>query len=75
MLINPAIVLLTAALLVLLAALQLRLRWHSVRRSVWKNYIPDTVDADTRAPPVPVRPAASYSDALLIDHWGSPEPD
>ena len=75
MLINPAIVLLTAALLVLLAALQLRLRWYSARRSVWKNHLQDTVDADTRDPPVPVRLAASYSDALLFDHWGSPEPD
>jgi len=75
MLINPAIVLLTAALLVLLAVLQLRLRWHSARRSAGQSIDLLPLDAATRAPPVPVRPAASYSDALLIDHWGSPEPD
>ena len=75
MLINPAIVLLVAALIVLLAALQLRLRWHSAQRTVGKNHLTDTADADTRDPPVPIRLVASYSDALLFDHWGSPEPD
>ncbi len=75
MLINPAIVLLAAALIVLLAALQLRLRWHSVRRSAGQSIDRLPLDASPRAPPVPVRPTVSYSDALLIDHWGSPEPD
>lgn len=75
MLINPAIVLLTAALIMLLSALQLRLRWHSARRAAGNNPIPDTVDADTRDPPVPISLAASYTDTLLLDHWGRPEPD
>ena len=67
--------LLIAGLIVLLAALQLRLRWHSARHAAWKNHLPEAVDADTRDPPAPGTLAAPYSNALLLDHWGGSEPD
>jgi hypothetical protein len=62
-------------LIVLLAALQLRLRWHTARRAAGKRGLAEGVDPETRAPPESTRLLASYLDAPLLDYWGSPEPD
>ena len=67
--------LLVASLIVLLAALQLRLRWHSARRAVGQRGLTAGVDFETREPPELANLIALSLDAPLLDHWGGPEPD
>jgi hypothetical protein len=67
--------LLIAGLIVLLAALQLRLRWHAARRAVGKRGLTEGVDPETRDPPESTHLIMSYLDAPLLDYWGGPEPD
>jgi hypothetical protein len=62
-------------LIVLLAALQLRLRWYTARHAAGKRGLAESVDPETRAPPESARLLSSYLDAPLLDYWGSPEPD
>jgi hypothetical protein len=67
--------LLIIGVFMVLAALQLRLRWHSAQRTAGRNADPLAIDTDTRDPPATLRSSVSYSDVVLLDHWGSPEPD
>lgn len=67
--------LLIAGLIVLLAALQLRLRWHSARRVARQHGLTEGVDFETRDPPELANLIALSLDAPLLDHWGGPEPD
>ena len=67
--------LLIAGLIVLLAALQLRLRWHTAHRAVGQRGLTEGVDLETRDPPESARLLAPNLDAPLLDYWGGPEPD
>ena len=67
--------LLIASLIVLLAALQLRLRWHTARRAAGQRGLTAGVDPETRDPPESTNLLVSCLDTPLLDYWGGPEPD
>ncbi len=67
--------LLIAGVILLLTALQLRLRWHGARHGDGKNRLSETVDADIGDPALSPRLTAACPDAPLLDYWGGPEPD
>jgi hypothetical protein len=67
--------LLIAGLIVLLAALQLRLRWHTAHRAVGQRGLTAGVDPETRDSPESTHLLVSCPDTALLDYWGSPEPD